>query len=120
MTTWGDPWGPITVQICEDSPDGPVIYSNTIANDSAPLFPTFEWVSVDLPALSVTPGENYVVVLRDGDMADSHNCLMWGWCDSFGGSGPYPDGEFLFRKLDYPTWLPIHDWDYTFRTYGYN
>jgi hypothetical protein len=44
---------------------------------------------------------------------------MWLWCNSYGGVGPYPDGEFPFRKLDYPNWAVVHDWDYTFKTYGY-
>jgi hypothetical protein len=120
MSTWGDPWGPVTLEICEGGPDGVVVFSDTISDDVVPSFPDFGWVSVDVPLVSVDVGETYVVVLRDGDLADSHNCLMWGWCDSFGGSGPYPGGEFLFRKLDYSTWLPIHDWDFAFRTIGYN
>jgi len=120
MTTWGDPWGPIIFQICEDTPNGNVVYSDTISKDDCPDFPTFDWVTIDITDIPVTPGERYVIVLRDGDDGDTHNCLMWGWCDSYGGIGPYPDGEFLFRKLGYPTWLPIHDWDYTFRTYGYS
>ena len=39
--------------------------------------------------------------------------------DCFCGSDPYDGDEFYFRKLFYPTWVLIHDWDYAFRTYGY-
>jgi len=73
---------------------------------------------VDVSLVPVDVGETYVLVLCDGDLGDTHNCLMWGWCDSVGDDGPYLGGEFFFRKLEYPTWLPIHDWDFAFRTYG--
>jgi len=120
MSEWGGPWGPVTVQICEDSPDGTVVYADVISPDDVPDFPSFGWVVVNVPLVPVDVGEKYVLVLRDGDDGDSHNCLMWGWCDSVGGVGPYVGGEFFFRKLGYPTWLPIHDWDFSFRTYGLN
>jgi hypothetical protein len=120
MSTWGSPWGPIVVQVCEDSPAGTVVFSETISADIVPDYPVFDWVEVNIPLLPVDVGETYVVVLRDGDDGDEHNCLMWGWCDSYGGSGPYVDGTFMFRKLGYDTWLPIHDWDFSFRTHGLN
>lgn len=119
MTKWGDPWGPIVFQICEDTPNGNILFLDTISKDEVSSFPTFDWVTIDFPILPVTSGERYVIVLRDGDEGDTHNCLMWGWYDSYGGNGPYQNGEFLFRKLGYSTWLPIHDWDFTFRLYGY-
>jgi len=96
------------------------VFSDVISPDDVPDFPSFGWVVVNVPLVPVDVGEKYVLVLRDGDDGDSHNCLMWGWCDSVGGVGPYVGGEFFFRKLGYPTWVPIHDWDFSFRTSGLN
>jgi hypothetical protein len=120
LSKFGIPTGDVTVQICEGSADGTVISETVLSPDSVPSFPDYAWVSVDVPDAVVVPGETYVIVLKDATGADTHNCVQWGWCDSYssGSGGPYGGGWFHFRKEGNPTWSPIRDWDFTFRTYG--
>jgi parallel beta-helix repeat protein len=117
MGIWGSPVDPVTVEVRENDPFGlllfsDVIYPGDVSDDG------FGWVSVELGGIAVDSGGDYVVVVGDGG-DDDFNHLMWGFCDSYGGNGPYGDGVFLFRKDGFSNWLPVYDWDFTFRTYGY-
>jgi len=116
MGTWGSPVEPVTIEIRKDDPDGlllfsDVIYPGDVSDDG------FGWMSVDVGNILVDEGSEYVVVVRDGG-DDDFNHLMWGFCDSYGGSGPYDDGVFLFNKDGFSTWLSVYDWDLTFKIYG--
>jgi len=121
MSMFGAPTGNVTFQICAGSASGTVLYECEISPSDVPSYPTYLWVAVDIPDITVTIGDTYYIVLKDATGADSHNCMQWGWCDSYpsGSGGPYDGGWFWFRKLFNPTWSPIRDWDYTVRTYGY-
>ena len=120
LSKFGSPTGDITFQICEDSAGGTVVYEGVVSPGDVPSFPDYEWVTVDISDITVTPGNTYYIVLKDAVGADTHNCVQWGWCDSFasGSGGPYSGGWFWFRKEANPTWSPIRDWDFTVRTYG--
>ena len=122
LSKFGSPTGDITFQICEDSADGIVVYEGEISPGDVPSYPSYEWIKIDISDIAVTPGETYYIVLKDATGADSHNCIQWGWCDSFasGSGGPYSGGWFWFRKEANPTWSPIRDWDYTVKTYGFD
>jgi hypothetical protein len=121
LSKFGVPTGNVTVQICEGSADGTVLTETVLSPADVPSFPDYEWVTIDIEDISVTPGETYVIVLKNATGADTHNCVQWGWCDSYpsGSGGPYDGGWFWFRKEGNPTWSPIRDWDYTFKTFGY-
>jgi hypothetical protein len=120
LSKFGAPTGDVTVQICEGSAGGTVLTETVLNPDDVPSFPDYAWVTIDIDDITVTPGETYVIVLKDATGSDTHNCVQWGWCDSYpsGSGGPYDGGWFYFRKEGNPTWSPIRDWDFTFRTYG--
>ena len=122
MSKFGSPTGDVTFQIRQDTADGAILYEGVVLPGDVPAFPDYEWVTVDISDITVTPGNTYYIVLKDATGADSHNCIQWGWCDSYasGSGGPYDGGWFWFRKEANPTWSPIRDWDYTFRTFGYD
>jgi hypothetical protein len=122
MSKFGVPTGNVKVQICEGSADGTVLTETELTSDEVPSYPDYEWVTIDIGDITVTPGETYFIVLKDAQGADTHNCVQWGWCDSYssGSGGPYDGGWFWFRKEGNPTWSPIRDWDFTFRTFGYD
>ena len=122
LSKFGSPTGDVTVQICEDTADGTVVFEGVISPGDVPSFPDYEWVTLDISDITVTPGNTYYIVLKDATGADTHNCVQWGWCDSYasGSGGPYDGGWFWFRKEANPTWSPIRDWDFTVRTFGYN
>jgi hypothetical protein len=122
MSKFGDPTGDVIVQICEDSADGTIVFEGIIPPDDVPSFPDYEWIKIDVDDITVTLGVTYYIVLKNATGADTHNCVQWGWCDSYssGSGGPYDGGWFFFRKEFNPTWSPIRDWDFTFRTYGYD
>jgi hypothetical protein len=121
LSKFGSPTGDVTFEIRQGSPDGTPIYFDTISSEDVPSFPDYAWVTVNI-GVDLIIGETYFVVLKDATGADTHNCVQWGWCDSYpsGSGGPYDGGWFHFRKEGNPTWSPIRDWDFTFRTYGFN
>ena len=96
-------------------------FSDTISPEDVASFPDYSWVTVNI-GIDLIIGETYYIILKDAAGADTHNCVQWGWCDSYasGSGGPYDGGWFWFRKEANPTWSPIRDWDFTFRTYGFN
>jgi PKD repeat protein len=122
LSKFGTVTGDVTVQICEGGADGTVLTETVLSPADVPSYPDYEWVKIDFTDATVSSGGTYYVVLKDAQGADTHNCVQWGWCDSYpsGSGGPYDGGWFWFRKEFNPTWSPIRDWDYTFRTFGYD
>jgi PKD repeat protein len=122
MTRFASPSGDVTVEICDDSTSGTVVYEGVVSPSDVPAFPTYAWVSIDIGDVSVDPDETYVIVLKDAVGATEWDCLLWGFHRTapFGSGGPYTDGWFWFQKKFQPYWFPATDWDYTFRTYGYD
>jgi len=111
--------GSVTVQILEDNVLGDVVFEDTL--DASAVPGAYSWVSVDV-GVAVDVGETYVVVLKDASGASAYDNLLWGWCDSFasGSGGPFDGGWFWFRKDGNVNWLSQRDWDYTFKTFGYD
>jgi PKD repeat protein len=122
MTKFAAPSGDVTVEIREDSTSGDVVFSGAISPGDVPAFPTRDWVSVDVGDLMVSPGEKYVIVLKDAQGASDWDCLLWSFYRSspWGSGGPYDGGWFWFQKKFQPYWFPSTDWDFTFKTYGYS
>jgi len=120
MTKFASPSGNVTMQICEDSASGTVVFEGMVSPGDVPAFPTYAWVSVEVGGVVVVPGETYVIVLKDAVGATEWDCLLWGFYRSapYGSGGPYDGGWFWFQKKFQPYWFPATDWDYTFKTYG--
>jgi hypothetical protein len=119
MAKFGNP-GQVTFELRKDSLDGALVHEATIDADDVPNVPYWGWYSVDLSGVTLESGETYFIILHDATSADTHNCINWGWCDSYspGSGGPYDGGWFYFRKEGNPHWSPIRDWDYTFTVYS--
>lgn len=120
LSKFGAPTGDIIVQVCEDSGTGTIMYDGIISPDDVPSFPEYAWVSIECGNITISSGEKYCVILKNATGADTHNCIQWGWCDSYpsGSGGPYDEGWFFFRKEGNPTWSPIRDWDFTMITFS--
>jgi len=122
MTKFASPSGDVTIQICEESTSGNIIFEGDISPGDVPAFPTRDWVSIEVGDIAVTTGETYVIVLKDAQGASDWDCLLWSFYRSspWGSGGPYEGGWFWFQKKFQPYWYPATDWDFTFRTYGYS
>ncbi|RLE41411.1 hypothetical protein DRJ16_06335, partial [Candidatus Woesearchaeota archaeon] len=119
MSKFGNP-DTVTFQLRKNALNGELIYETIIDADDLPSSPRWDWYSVDLSGLTMTTGNTYYIILKDATGSDTHNCIQWGWCDSYasGSGGPYDGGWFWFRKEANPNWSPIRDWDYTVKTFG--
>jgi hypothetical protein len=121
LSKFGMPTGDVMVEVREDDGTGTVVYGGVISPDDVPSFPDYGWVRIDCGDVTIVPGETYCVILKNATGSDTHNCMQWGWCDSYpsGSGGPYDGGWFFFRKEGNPTWSPVRDWDFSFRLYFY-
>ena len=96
----GLPPDPITVNIREDTIDGPVVATVTTTVPNAEP----GWIRFQFPSsVGLTPGQTYVIEA-------STTTALWGWCASQLDSGCYePGGNYRFG-------LPDDQFDFSFKT----
>jgi hypothetical protein len=111
--------GDVTFQILKDNVMGDVVFEDTLSACDVPG--PYSWISIDMD-IPVNISQKYVIVLKDAMGASAYDNILWGWCDSFasGSGGPYDNGWFWFRKDGNVNWLSQRDWDFSFRTHGFN
>jgi VCBS repeat-containing protein len=74
---------------------------------------SYNWIELDIPDISVTPGNTYNIVLRTSG-GDSSNCYAWG----FGYYTPYTNGAFWYSSNSGSSWTQYPQYDFCFRTFG--
>ena len=71
------------------------------------------WVTIDVPDITVTPGETYYIVVHT-DAGSIDSCYLWG----FGGATDYTRGTLHFSNTGGALWTDYAFYDFCFKTYG--
>ncbi|MGC9309022.1 MAG: hypothetical protein ACP5FL_09655 [Thermoplasmatota archaeon] len=79
----------------------------------------YEWFSLDLPDIHVTPGETYYIVWTGWHGGTAEKTYYWG----YGDDDPYPEAHSYYYDQSDDEWhrfdsLREDDIDFCFRTYG--
>jgi len=106
----GNPPDNLVIEIHSGTISGPIITSTTVSPSS--IDHSYSWVSIDIPDVSVTPGDSYFIVIHTLS-GDNSNAYKWG----FTTSNPYPDGNLWFSSDRGQHWSE-YTYDTCFRTYG--
>jgi len=116
LRKFGTPEFNLTVELREDSIDGPILDTLVFTPSEVPS--TWTWLELDFTDIIVTPETDYFIVCPPAPSGVTTS-FGYEWGYAFGNQ--YDDGAFWFTRDSGNLWRDLPTmYEFVFRTYGYN